>query len=32
MDRRLFLVTLMLAGPTAVSALAQTPPAAPPTR
>jgi len=32
MRRRLFLATLMLAGSTAVSAIAQTPPAAPPTR
>ena len=32
MDRRLFLATLMLAGSTAVPAIAQTPPAAPPTR
>jgi hypothetical protein len=32
MNRRLFLATLMLAGSTAVAAIAQTPPAAPPTR
>jgi hypothetical protein len=32
MDRRLFLAALVVAGPTAVGALAQTPPAAPPTR
>ena len=32
MDRRLFLAAVLLAGTTAVTAIAQTPPAAPPTR
>jgi hypothetical protein len=32
MDRRMFLATLLLVGSTAVTAVAQTPPAAPPTR